>query len=207
LADLVAFGVAPGLLVYLMALRSLGRLGWLAAFVFVACGALRLARFNVQVDTASKKYFRGAAHSRRRRHARRDRDVHRGLDHPPPLLGAVMVLLGLTFALGGLMISTTPFNSFKDFEVVKEKPSHVLFFVIVFVSVIAIKPGTMLFVLLTIYMISGPVRWVVWQVSGKGAPSPEAQALAEAAALEEGTPHKTESEPQVQDPEPSDRKV
>ena len=59
LADLVAFGVGPGLLMYLMALKPYGRVGWLAAFVFMACGALRLARFNVQVETTSKKYFVG----------------------------------------------------------------------------------------------------------------------------------------------------
>src|SRR5512139_3217304 len=59
LADLVAFGVGPGILIYLYGLKDFERLGWLAAFVFVACGALRLARFNVQVEVSSKKYFTG----------------------------------------------------------------------------------------------------------------------------------------------------
>src|SRR5512140_2150148 len=59
LADLVAFGVAPGLLMYFWALKPFGRLGWLAAFLFVACGALRLARFNVQVETVESKRFVG----------------------------------------------------------------------------------------------------------------------------------------------------
>ena len=59
LADLVAFGVGPAVLMYMWALKPFGRLGWLAAFLFMACGALRLARFNVQVDTVSKKYFVG----------------------------------------------------------------------------------------------------------------------------------------------------
>ena len=59
LADLVAFGVAPAILAFSWALQPWGRLGWLAAFLYVACGALRLARFNVQVDTAEPRVFRG----------------------------------------------------------------------------------------------------------------------------------------------------
>ena len=66
LSDLIAFGVAPGLLVYIWALKSYGRFGWLAAFLFVACGALRLARFNIQVDTVQKKHFLGLPYLRQR---------------------------------------------------------------------------------------------------------------------------------------------
>ena len=61
LADLVSFGLAPGLMMYLYALKPLGRIGWLAAFLFMVCGALRLARFNTQVGTADKNYFQGLA--------------------------------------------------------------------------------------------------------------------------------------------------
>ncbi|MGC9329694.1 MAG: CDP-diacylglycerol--serine O-phosphatidyltransferase, partial [Candidatus Hinthialibacter sp.] len=59
LADLVSFGVAPGVLVYLWALKPLGRIGWLGAFLFLVCGALRLARFNVQIDVVSSDRFVG----------------------------------------------------------------------------------------------------------------------------------------------------
>ncbi len=59
LADLVSFGLAPALLVYQWSLYELGRFGWLAAFVYLACAALRLARFNTQVGTADKRYFQG----------------------------------------------------------------------------------------------------------------------------------------------------
>ena len=59
LADLISFGLAPGVLIYLWALQPLGRIGWLAAFLFMACGALRLARFNTQVGTISGNYFVG----------------------------------------------------------------------------------------------------------------------------------------------------
>ena len=61
LADLIAFGVAPGILVYKWALEPWGRWGWLAASLYVTCGALRLARFNVQVDTVEKRHFLGLA--------------------------------------------------------------------------------------------------------------------------------------------------
>ncbi|HBO11299.1 MAG TPA: CDP-diacylglycerol--serine O-phosphatidyltransferase, partial [Halieaceae bacterium] len=61
LADMVSFGVAPALVVFSWALGDLGKLGWSAAFIYVACAALRLARFNTQVDSADKNYFTGLA--------------------------------------------------------------------------------------------------------------------------------------------------
>ena len=67
LADLIAFGVAPGILVYKWALEPWGRWGWLAASLYVACGALRLARFNVQVGSVEKRHFIGLPDPRRRR--------------------------------------------------------------------------------------------------------------------------------------------
>lgn len=159
LADLVAFGVGPGLLMYLWALKPFGRLGWLAAFVFVACGALRLARFNVQVETVDKRYFVGL-----------------------PIPGAAIMvattvlflhdwkiassmisnipLLVATYLLGFLMVSTLPFNSFKDFEIVKSKPMPILFAVIVMVTIVAVSPGPMLFVLTLLYTVSGPLVYL-----------------------------------------------
>ena len=59
LADLISFGLAPGLMIYLWALKPLGRLGWLAAFLFMVCGALRLARFNTQVYSVKSDHFVG----------------------------------------------------------------------------------------------------------------------------------------------------
>jgi CDP-diacylglycerol--serine O-phosphatidyltransferase len=159
MADLVAFGVGPGILLYLWALRSFGRLGWLAAFVFVACGALRLARFNVQTGTVDKNYFVGL-----------------------PIPGAALMvstsvlflhgwrlistdthnvpLLCATYLLGFLMVSTVPYKSFKDFEVVKAKPLPVLFAVIVSLTIIAFKPGLILFLMVLTYVTSGPVIYL-----------------------------------------------
>ncbi len=192
LADLVAFGVAPGLMIYLMALKPYGRIGWLAAFVFMACGALRLARFNVQVETSSKKYFVGL----------------------PIPGGALMIattvlflrywdiafhgrvigpaLLAVTILLGSFMISTMPYNSFKDFEFIKARPSFVVFGVIVLVSVIAVAPPLMLFITMTLYTVSGPVRWVAWKIMGKnklvGPPEPQASQPPQESVPEERKP-------------------
>ena len=167
LADLVAFGVGPGLLMYLIALKPYGRIGWLAGFVFMACGALRLARFNVQVETASKKYFVGlpipggasmiATTVLFMSHW--NIAVHGSLIGP--------VLLVTTFILGFFMVSTMPFNSFKEVEFIRARPSFVVFGVILLVSIIAVAPAFMLFLLLTLYTASGPVRWAAWQLQGK----------------------------------------
>ena len=168
LADLVAFGVAPGLMIYLMALKPYGRVGWLAAFVFVACGALRLARFNVQVETTGKKFFVGLPIPGG---ATMIATTVLFLRYWPitvqgPLIGPA--LLVMTFLLGSFMISTMPYNSFKDMEFIKARPSSVVFGVIVLVSVIAVAPPVMLFLTLLLYTLSGPVRWTAWKIMGNG---------------------------------------
>lgn len=159
LADLVAFGVGPGLLMYLWALKPFGRIGWLAAFVFVACGALRLARFNVQVDTVSKSYFvglpiPGAASMV----ATTVLFLHPWEVAPSP--AAKVGLLVATYILGFLMVSTVPYYSFKDVEVIRGKVLLVLFCVIVFVTIVAVKPGMMLFLLMMLYLLSGPLIYL-----------------------------------------------
>ena len=189
LADLVAFGVGPGLLMYLMALKPYGRVGWLAAFVFMACGALRLARFNVQVETTSKKYFVGLP-----------------IPGGASMIAATVlfmahwnvvvhgsVLLVMTFVLGFFMVSTMPFNSFKEVEFIKARPSFVVFGVIVLVSVVAVAPAFVLFVLLALYTVSGPVRWVAWKIQGKkgfqeGVSAPQEPAPVQESAPEEQKP-------------------
>ena len=121
LSDVIAFGVAPGVLAYRWALETWGAWGWLAASLYVTCGALRLARFNVQVDTADKGHFVGL---------------------PIPAAAGVIAttilmyyflggegatnkhvtLLLLIYALGGLMVSTVPYYSFKDLHIRNRQP-------------------------------------------------------------------------------------
>ncbi len=140
LADLVAFGVGPGLMIYLMALKPYGRLGWLAAFVFMACGALRLARYNVQVETASRKYFVGLPIPGG---ASMIAAMVLFLSHwNIPVTGPLLCyfLLAVTFVLGFCMISTMPYNSFKEAEFVMARPSFVMFGAVVLVTIIAVTP-------------------------------------------------------------------
>lgn len=171
MADLVAFGVGPGLLMYLWALKPVGRIGWLAAFVFVACGALRLARFNVQVDSTSKKYFVGLPIPGGAIAIATTVLFHIEWRATAVTAAEGMTLLVVTYLLGFLMVSTTPYNSFKDFEIVKAKPLPVLFAAIVGVTIVAVSPTLMLFLMMVTYTVSGPVRYIVWRVRG----NPEAR--------------------------------
>lgn len=169
LADLVAFGVGPGLLMYLWALKPFGRLGWLAAFVFMACGALRLARFNVQVDTVSSKFFVGLPiPGGASMVATTVLFVSHWTNIPPTQVAAIPFLVA-TFLLGFLMVSTLPYNSFKDFEFIKSKPLPVIFFIIVGLTVVAINPAIMLFFMVLTYVASGPVWYLVCRLRGNPA--------------------------------------
>jgi len=157
LADLVAFGVAPGLLMYSWALRPFGRLGWLASFLFVVCGALRLARFNVQVSTVESKRFVGL---------------------PIPAAASIvsatvllfshfgwpssykkLAILVLIYCLAFLMVSNFRYYSFKDPELIKQQPFSFLVLAILLLIIIAARPVEMLFILFICYMFSGPVAF------------------------------------------------
>ncbi|MEW6057156.1 MAG: CDP-diacylglycerol--serine O-phosphatidyltransferase [Bdellovibrionota bacterium] len=152
LSDLLSFGVAPALVTYLWCLEPFGRLGWLAAFLYVVCAALRLARFNVLVNAVPKKYFQGL---------------------PSPLAAATVATavifyteMGFTFAkesymlavilvLASLMISTIRFPSFKEFKVSKENSFGVLAVCILTLVLIAVKPEVTLFVMCLAYVVIG----------------------------------------------------
>lgn len=159
LADLVAFGVAPSLLIYVWALMPYGRLGWIASFLFLICGALRLARFNIQINTVESKKFNGL-----------------------PIPGAALVIasavifyyelagegttlkeyfvLVLTFYLAAMMVSNIKFHSFKDMDPIKRKPFSVLIIVILISILIAAKHELTLFILFFGYSLSGPIFYL-----------------------------------------------
>ncbi|HEY5594245.1 MAG TPA: CDP-diacylglycerol--serine O-phosphatidyltransferase, partial [Nitrospiria bacterium] len=115
LADLVSFGVAPGLLIYSWALSSYGRIGWIAAFLYVVCGALRLARFNVQVGSVESKHFVGlpipAAAGVIASLVVLDQHILQMGTEIKPLL-----ILGFIYVLAFLMVSSFRYRSFKDFH-------------------------------------------------------------------------------------------
>lgn len=159
LADLVAFGVAPGLLMYSWALKPFGRLGWLAAFLFVVCGALRLARFNVQVNTVESRRFIGlpipAAASMVS--ATVLFFYHFGW---PSSYKKVAILI-LIYFLAFLMVSSLKYYSFKDPGIIKRQPFTFLVLAVILLIVIASWPVPMLFILFLCYIFSGPAAFFI----------------------------------------------
>jgi len=164
LSDVIAFGVAPGILVYRWALEPWGTWGWLAASLYVACGALRLARFNVQYDNAEKRHFIGLP-----------------IPAAAELIAAIVLvyyyfgfggttdkhilLLLVTYALAALMVSNLKYFSFKETELYRRQPFWVLIAVIVLLKLFIAEPQLMLFVTFLLYASLGPLRWM-W-VRGK----------------------------------------
>lgn len=157
LADLVAFGLGPALLVYLWALEPFGRLGWVAAFIFVACGALRLARFNVQVSSVSKKYFVGLPIPAAACMVATTVLIFYHLKGSGPTKH--LLLLAMTYLLGFLMVSNVTYSSFKEFDWFQKMPFRSFVLTILLFSVIAVQPSIMLFTLAVIYVSSGPVGY------------------------------------------------
>ena len=157
LADVVSFGVAPGLLIYSWALSSYGRIGWVAAFLFLACGTLRLARFNVQAGSVESKHFVGLPIP-----------AAAGviaslvvLDHHILRMGAEikpLLILGFIYALAFLMVSTFHYRSFKDFHLRGRKPFHVLVSAVLVLIILAAEPQILLFVMFAGYALSGVVE-------------------------------------------------
>ncbi len=154
LSDMVSFGLAPALVVYEWSLHSMGKIGWLVAFVYVAATALRLARFNT--------------------HAADEKSFFQGL--PSPSAAAILaafiwvvndygmqgtdfriVTLLLTLTAGMLMVSNVPFRSFKDFDLKSHVPFVVILGIVIALVVIVYDPPRVLLLGFTIYLISGLV--------------------------------------------------
>ena len=159
LSDLVSFGVAPALLVYEWSLSDLGRIGWLAAFIYLTCAALRLARFNTQVGTADKRYFQGL---------------------PSPAAAGVIasmiwlkfwnfeyfdigvvsfsyyIGIAITIICGLLMVSNVRYYSFKEFETKKKASFRFLLLSVLSLILLLYKPNIVLFTGFFIYLLSGP---------------------------------------------------
>lgn len=155
LCDLVSFGVAPGLMMYVWALQPLGRIGWLAGFLFVVCGALRLARFNTQVGTVDSRYFvglpipAGAGMS-----AVTILFCHKvGIEpHTYPLVFLIMI-----YMLSFLMVSTVKYPSFKSAALLRNRNFNVLVAAILILIFIAAQPPVALFLFGVAYISSGPI--------------------------------------------------
>jgi len=158
LCDMLSFGVAPAVLIYLWALTEYGKLGWLAAFLIVACSALRLARFNVQLASQDKRYFQGL---------------------PTPALALFMasvvlfhvsfsleptgfIWLILSIALAWLLVSNVRFLSGKDIDLKQKRPFTVVTLMLLGIVFFVVDPYRVLFLVFLVYCLHGPIL-SVWQ--------------------------------------------
>src|SRR5882724_3682287 len=160
LADLVAFGVAPGILVYQWALRPWGRWGWLAASLYVTCGALRLARFNVQIASVEKRYFVGLPIPAAADVIAATVLLHYRLYHwlgGEGETGKHITMLLLIFAVAALMVSEIRYYSFKEIRFHHRHPFPVLLGLIVLIYLTVGTPQVMLFLGIGSYALSGPL--------------------------------------------------
>lgn len=161
LADLVAFGVAPSILAYTWSLSAFGKWGWLAAFLFVTCGALRLARFNIQIGIVESKVFNGL-----------------------PIPGAASVVatgvllyhylgfqgifphaavLASVVCLSLFMVSSIKYYSFKDLNFFARKPFVSFVLIVIILVIVVAEPQIMVFTFFAGYSLSGP-GWLVYKL-------------------------------------------
>lgn len=154
LADAISFGVAPGILVYLWALEPFGRLGWLAALIFVACGTLRLARFNAQVHAIGSDYFNGLPIPAAAFMIAATVLLHHRLGGTGTTKHVTILIM--IYVLSCLMVSTIKYYSFKHLELFKKMRFNMLVVVVMFFIVIAAEPGIAGFLIMLSYVLSGP---------------------------------------------------
>jgi CDP-diacylglycerol--serine O-phosphatidyltransferase len=159
LSDMVSFGVAPALVTFSWALGDLGKFGWSAAFVFVACAALRLARFNTQVGIADSHYFTGLASPAAACILASTVWVFNDMGFSgarlPIELGGAMALLTMVVAV--LMVANVPYLSFKDVDLHGRVPFVMIFFVVLVFALVTVDPPKVLLLASLAYAASGPV--------------------------------------------------
>ncbi len=160
LADLVAFGLAPGVLIFTWALRPFGRYGWLAAFLYVVCGALRLARFNVQITTIESKRFNGLPIPAAAYLVATTVLLFFYLGRGEEMAKHITILV-FVYLLAFLMISNVKFYSFKELNLSQRMPFRLLVGLIFLLIVIAAEPYITLFILSFGYVLSGPVTTLI----------------------------------------------
>lgn len=156
LSDMVTFGVAPALLLYSWGLEQFGKLGWLVAFIYTAAVALRLARFNTQVETADKNYFQGLNCTFAAAFVSSFVGLCQQQHWPLKLVSILSAVIAIIAAV--LMVSNVRYYSFKDLDFKGKVPFlYVLLIVIVFVA-IAVNPTLIIFIGAVVYALSGPIQ-------------------------------------------------
>ncbi|MFN3581331.1 MAG: CDP-diacylglycerol--serine O-phosphatidyltransferase [Pseudomonas sp.] len=169
LSDMVAFGVAPALVVFTWALADLGKVGWVFAFIYMAGAALRLARFNTHIGDEDKRYFTGLA-------SPAAAGLVAGMVWALSDFGVdgtdISVLVGILTALGGLlMVSNVRYRSFKDLDLKGRVPFFVILLVVLVFAIISTDPSRILWLIFIAYAASGPLQalWR-WRQRQKTAP-------------------------------------
>ncbi len=161
LSDMVAFGVAPALVVYSWSLVHLGKLGWLVAFVYAAATALRLARFNTQLVEADKRYSQGLP-------CTTAAPVIAGM----VWLGGIYQVNGIlvaipaaiiTFLIAVFMVSRIRYHTFKQFELKGKVSFFVVVLLVLLLAAVSVEPAPALFLIFSCYAFSGPVM-TLWQI-------------------------------------------
>lgn len=169
LADMASFGIAPAMIMYewaLISMRDLGphwsKVGWLAAFIYIACAALRLARFNVQNGQIDKAYFMGLASPA----AAAVMASFIWLCNDFEISGKSMVYVAcaLTAICGLLMVSNFTYSSFKNINIKQRVPFAALLLVVLIFVLITYQPSKVIFVGVFAYMLSGPIVYVVRRI-------------------------------------------
>lgn len=163
LSDMVCFGAAPALVVYEWTLRGMGKLGWIAAFVYVAGAALRLARFNTLLEVADKRFFLGIP-------SPSAAALVAGFvwimdDYGVDADGVRWWALGITLFAGLTMVSNLKYYSFKTINLKKSVPFLAISLIVVFLALLSYQPAIVLFGLFVAYAISGFVvsGWMLWR--------------------------------------------
>ncbi len=159
LADMVSFGVAPALVAFSWALSSAGKLGWCAAFIYVAGAALRLARFNTQIGSVDKRFFVGLPSPAAA--ALVAGMVWVGAEYDLDTTTYVFAVAMLVAGCGILMVSNIYYHSFKDVDFKGKVPFVVLLLVVLVFAIISIDPATLLWLIFLIYAFSGPVQALI----------------------------------------------
>jgi CDP-diacylglycerol---serine O-phosphatidyltransferase len=160
LADLVSFGLAPAVLVYYWALVPWGTWGWLAACLYAVCGALRLARFNVQVKNVEKSHFVGLPIPAAAEMIVATIIMYYFLGGEGAAHKQIILLL-VIYALAALMVSNVRYFSFKQVALKKKHPDWLLVPAILFIIVCIAVPEIMFFSSFLLYTLSGPLLWLL----------------------------------------------
>ncbi|MFC0446337.1 CDP-diacylglycerol--serine O-phosphatidyltransferase [Pseudidiomarina halophila] len=155
MADIVSFGMAPALVMYNWALSDLGKFGWLAAFIFVAGGALRLARFNTNLGSSDKRFFQGLAIPSAAAIVSGLVWVGSKYEVDPDSISYLAAIL--TICAGLLMVSNFRYHSFKDVDWRGRVSFVVILAVVLAFVIVATEPSLVLFIIFFLYALSGPI--------------------------------------------------